>query len=785
MKAKMKKQLRLLSLMVLLGSAQLFAQNFTISGTLTDSVSGQPLANQPLDFNRLLPDGTYGWAGNVQTDANGYFEKINCTDTTTYQFEYAPYGSLDKINGNYYFPQVFNEVVTINGADVTNVELKIKPQPAIYQVSGGIYDENTQELITGYSFSVYSKRQWVWLNIYDHSSDDGTFITEGMPHGIYDITVYGNEFYYDKEMTIEIAEGGPELIEGFDFYLEPKLGTAVSGYLRNLETNEPITNRDMRCAVGPNDRYYTTTDENGQYVFPNVLPGLARINPYPEDTAYWYGEEGYYSKEVSVTVPEEGVDNVDVFMERWEQKSLVTSDLTEFTPGQEITLELMIDNNYDTPHACFALQMMLPEGISLVSQSAVTQNGSTAFSVDGNYPGTEIAWSGFYWRTAYGEIPHWQGNLGLSPATASITLSVDADFNGDLNIGYRMYYDRPSEYRSFFDYGELLLENTNMMYTTVSGMLQTSDTKEPMPAKKMSLMNDEYFYSATTDAEGYYMFDNVMEGMAYKMMADEEDIHYWNGDEGFMEVGELMGGQPYSFTYYMQPYEVKNEISSNQIEYSGDEMLEFSLQLENNYKAIWGIQLDIPQGVSIVGLASFLSESRSIEVLPYDENLSTDKMLVWEGIGIDGIGMFPSNTLAMANLSAEFSDNLEGDVVFNYRIYYDEPGNFDQALYDFGTITMKSSGALGIFDNKNEKLLSVYPNPSRGNISFSLELDSFEEVKVEVYDTRGMMVYQASQTQTTSGVNTVNLDLATLPKGLYLLQALTQTKRYTAKILLD
>jgi hypothetical protein len=98
---------------------------------------------------------------------------------------------------------------------------------------------------------------------------------------------------------------------------------------------------------------------------------------------------------------------------------------------------------------------------------------------------------------------------------------------------------------------------------------------------------------------------------------------------------------------------------------------------------------------------------------------------------------------------------------------------------------MKSSGALGIFDNKNEKLLSVYPNPSRGNISFSLELDSFEEVKVEVYDTRGMMVYQNLQTQTTSGVNTVNLDLATLPKGLYLLQALTQTKRYTAKILLD
>jgi len=214
-------------------------------------------------------------------------------------------------------------------------------------------------------------------------------------------------------------------------------------------------------------------------------------------------------------------------------------------------------------------------------------------------------------------------------------------------------------------------------------------------------------------------------------------------------------------------------------------MLEFTLQLENNYKAIWGIQLDIPQGVSIVGLASFLSENRSLEVLPYDEQLSTDQMLVWEGIGTDGKGMFPASTMAMAKLTAEFAEELEGDIVFNYRIYYDEPGNFDQALYDFGTITMKSSGALGIFDNENAKLLTTYPNPSTGKVSFKLELDSFEEVKVEVYDTRGMMVYQNLQTQSSIGKNTINLDLTALPKGLYLLQALAQNKRYTAKILLD
>jgi len=455
----MKKQVLFLAILTFIGTSPLRSQNFSISGTIVDSISQDPIGPTWIDIWQELTNGELVSAGSMIVDDLGYFEGSFFENGATYQFQYSPSGSLDNINGNYFYSQFSNETYTINGADIVDIVFELKPHPAIYQVSGSIYNSETGELITGTSFFIRSAHTQEYLYLYDYSNSDGTYTTDPMPDGEYDIKVYASDYYFSQTITINIVEGGPLLTEDINFYLEPdNSGVVVSGYLLDMETNAPIPGRNMKCKVGPENPTYTTTDDNGFYSVDNVTPNIARISAYPEDTAYWWGEEGYYSKEISVYLNGSGAENVEVFMEKWEQKSFVTSNISEYTPGEEITLELVINNNYDVPHDCFALHMILPDGVNLLSQTPVkNQSGSTVFSVDGGSSGGLIRWSGFYWYNPFGSIPHWQGNMEVQTTSASITLSIDPDFSGDLKIGYKLFYDRPLIYQAFFDYGEIQL----------------------------------------------------------------------------------------------------------------------------------------------------------------------------------------------------------------------------------------------------------------------------------------------------------------------------------------
>jgi hypothetical protein len=459
----MKKQVLILAILTFIGTSSLWSQNFSISGTIVEAVSQEPIGDTWIDIWQVMDNGGLVSAGAMIVDVTGNFEGSFFENGATYQFQYSPWGSLDNINGNYYFQQFSNETYTINGADIVDVVFELTPHPAIYQISGGIYDSETGELITGTSFFIMSAQTQQWLNLYDFSNLDGTYTTDPMPDGEYEITVYESDYYFGQTITINIVEGGPLLTEDINFYLEPdNSGVVVSGYLLDMETNAPIPGRNMKCKVGPENATYTTTDDNGFYSFDNVTPDIARISAYPEDTAYWWGEGGFYSNQVSINLNGSGAENVEVFMEKWVQKSFVTSNISEYTSGGEITLELVINNNYDVPHDCFALQMILPDGVNLLSQTPIkNQSGNTVFVADGASGGGLISWSGYYWSNPYGSIPHWQGNMGVQTTFTSVTLSIDPNFLGNVKIGYKLYYERPVIYQAFFDYGEFQLSDAD------------------------------------------------------------------------------------------------------------------------------------------------------------------------------------------------------------------------------------------------------------------------------------------------------------------------------------
>ena len=84
----------------------------------------------------------------------------------------------------------------------------------------------------------------------------------------------------------------------------------------------------------------------------------------------------------------------------------------------------------------------------------------------------------------------------------------------------------------------------------------------------------------------------------------------------------------------------------------------------------------------------------------------------------------------------------------------------------------------------NDNLFLVYPNPGQGN-NLSLKSKSKKSVqaKIEIMNTQGILVFQKEIR--TSNTNEVLINLAHLPKGLYLIAISTEDKRQVVKWMLQ
>lgn len=99
-------------------------------------------------------------------------------------------------------------------------------------------------------------------------------------------------------------------------------------------------------------------------------------------------------------------------------------------------------------------------------------------------------------------------------------------------------------------------------------------------------------------------------------------------------------------------------------------------------------------------------------------------------------------------------------------------------------ITMKTKPT-GIFDVKGTKeTLSLFPNPSSSQVSFSLALDQAEVVTAVVRDLTGREVMSKDfgkvQTGTTSSA--LELNIANLNSGIYVVEVIAGDKKFIGKI---
>jgi hypothetical protein len=101
------------------------------------------------------------------------------------------------------------------------------------------------------------------------------------------------------------------------------------------------------------------------------------------------------------------------------------------------------------------------------------------------------------------------------------------------------------------------------------------------------------------------------------------------------------------------------------------------------------------------------------------------------------------------------------------------------ALQNFGTAQKIVSIRYppGVEEHRSDNL-QVYPNPTRGNIHFTLS-ENTGTAEIQIYSSQGKLINSKSVDATAAEVNA---DLTALNDGIYYVRILTETQTYTTKI---
>lgn len=88
---------------------------------------------------------------------------------------------------------------------------------------------------------------------------------------------------------------------------------------------------------------------------------------------------------------------------------------------------------------------------------------------------------------------------------------------------------------------------------------------------------------------------------------------------------------------------------------------------------------------------------------------------------------------------------------------------------------------VAIEDTKNLTSLTMYPNPTNGNVTLSFELMNREEVSISVYDLAGKMI-STQQDDLSSGAHTLNINMSNESAGIYWVNIRTNTTQQTLRL---
>jgi len=107
-------------------------------------------------------------------------------------------------------------------------------------------------------------------------------------------------------------------------------------------------------------------------------------------------------------------------------------------------------------------------------------------------------------------------------------------------------------------------------------------------------------------------------------------------------------------------------------------------------------------------------------------------------------------------------DNDTSDL---YRVVFTGFGGMGNGKAYFNKEILQN---VSVNDIENEVKLSIYPNPTKGNVTLLLDYPTNDNIEVEIHNIAGKVVYK-NVISLSSGFNQKQLDLRSLTNGLYIL----------------
>ncbi len=433
------------------------ASAYDVSGIATDAESGEPLSG----IDILLTYSNGGVASSTLSHADGSFTLTGVTNGT-YNLEFYTYPDPIILNGDYFLRTIYQNPIIISDANITGIFFEIPPHHPKFVVTGTLYDANSNQPLINQTMLMRLKMMYYSTLFYTNSTEDGTYMFEGIPDWTYDFTIYENDFYMGEVSEITIDSLSQDTVH-MDFYLQPKNSITVSGQLRDSVTNDPILEAGRTIVLQAINSLYTQTNSDGKFMFANVDPGYyANIHVSSQDTDYVNCSQ---SKIDGFFVPDTGINNVVLYQKPWISIHKVTADDYTFEPGmtKTVTFSLVLDDlSYGS---IFGVELQMPSGVTVLNTTPFKKYGTNESIFDRYYEcsyGGILDWEGWHIvDPPYGPVVGNLENLNDSVYSEVQLQFADSSSMMYARIFYEVYYAVLCNIQPF-SYGNIMMVNDNI-----------------------------------------------------------------------------------------------------------------------------------------------------------------------------------------------------------------------------------------------------------------------------------------------------------------------------------
>lgn len=147
--------------------------------------------------------------------------------------------------------------------------------------------------------------------------------------------------------------------------------------------------------------------------------------------------------------------------------------------------------------------------------------------------------------------------------------------------------------------------------------------------------------------------------------------------------------------------------------------------------------------------------------------VSTDCGTTWASLYTFNESATPDNTLALQTV--DLSVYAEQDIILGFYAtdgLVDDPESYD---FHIDAINITGGGVTSLKEVMLANDILIYPNPVGRNLNFQIKHPGFTPFLLELINGYGQLVY-TEHLQNSSGENVNQVDVSSLPKGLYYLQ---------------